>query len=211
MRFGRAEQFRAGIAVLLLLAGCGGSGSSGFDGAIKTEPQAIERAKSEGICVEFKSTIYCGPGAPVTIGDDSAVVDFAEASDPLPCPQLPGDPGCTATVGFDPSGFPETAVFLGAWAESERGPWTLSDVDQSAPGSGGEDEDDDVVVVLPDAGGGEPSPLLIGVLVYLSGALPSDSPAVALRLRAFKPDIVYVSAEVEVSPSSSGEPGGALR
>ena len=211
MRFGRARSFPTVIAALLLLAGCGGSGSSGFDGAIKTEPEAIERAKSEGSCVEFKGTTYCGSGAPVTIGDDSAVVDFAEASDPLPCPQLPGDPGCTATVGFDPSGFPETTVFLGAWAESERGPWTLSNVDQTAPGSGGEDEDDDVVVVLPDAGGGEPSPLVIGVLIYLDGSLPADSPAVSLRLRGFKPDIVYVSSVVEVSPSSPGEPGATVR
>ena len=31
------------------------------------------------------------------------------------------------------------------------------------------------------------------------------------QVRLIKPDIVYVSEEVEVSPSSSGEPGGGLR
>jgi hypothetical protein len=61
-------------------------------------------------------------------------------------------------------------------------------------------------VVRPDAGGGEPSPLVIGVLVYLEGTTPSDSPAVALRLRGFEPDVVYVSSEVEVAPSSPGTP-----
>jgi hypothetical protein len=203
MNFARAGKSTIVVAGLLFFAACGGSGSSGFDGAITSEPEAIEQATSQGICVEFKGTTYCGSGAPVVIDGDSAAVDFDESSDPLPCPQLPGDPGCTTTVGFEPSGFPDTAVFLGAWAESERGPWTLSSVDTTVPGSGGEgDQDDDVVVVLPDAGEGEPSPLVIAVLVYLE-PLPDDSPAVSLRLRGFEPDIVYVSSEVEVAPSIS--------
>ena len=200
MSFGASQIITATLAALLA-AGCGGSGSSGFDGAVTSEPEAIEKAVAEGSCVEFKGTAYCASGAPVMVGDDSAVVDFDEASDPLPCPQLPGDPGCTATVGFDPSGFPDTAVFRGAWAEGRRGPWTLSSVDQTVPGSGGDEQDDDVVVVLPDAGGGEPSPLVIAVLVYLDGDVPADAPAVALRLRGFSPDVVYVSSDVEVAPT----------
>ncbi len=200
MNFARVRKSLIAIAALVVAA-CGGSGSSGFDGAIKSEPEAIEKATTEGTCVDFKDTTYCASGAPVLIGDDSAAVDFDESSGPLPCPQLPGDPGCTTTVGFEPSGFPEAAVLLGAWAESERGPWTLSSVDSTVPGSGGEgDEDDDVVVVLPDAGDGEPSPVVIAVLVYLD-AVPDDAPAVSLRLRGFEPDIVYVSSEVEVAPS----------
>jgi len=95
------------------------------------------------------------------------------------------------------------------WGESEAGPWTLSSVEDAAPGSGGEEDDDDVVVVLPDAGG-TPNPLQIAVLVYLDGA-PAELPSVATQLLGFAPDIIYLSSEVEVEPSSptttSGGPG----
>ena len=193
------------VAASAWLVGCGGSGSSGFDGAVTSEPEAIERALADGSCVDFEGVTYCASGVPVMVGDDSAAVDFAESSDPVPCAQLPDDPACTTSVGFTPSGFPDTTVFLGAWGESEQGPWTLSSVEDSVPGSGGSEDDDDVVVVLPDAGGGPPSALQIAVLVYLDG-LPPDLPALATRLRGFVPDIVYLTAEVAVEPSSPGEP-----
>ena len=186
---------------MLLFCSCGGSGSSGFDSALRSESDAIGRANAEGSCVEFRSTTYCASGAPVTIGGDPAAVDFDEAGGPLPCTQLPGEPGCTGEVGFEPGGFPETTVFLGAWAEDESGPWTLSSVDQTGPGGG--DANGDVVVVLPDDGA-TPDALVIAVLVYFDG-VPDEVPEVARRLRGFGPDVVYFNAgvEVEVAPATA--------
>lgn len=194
------------LVAILLLAGCGGSGSSGFDGAADSEPEAIRQANEEGTCVVFDGLEYCASGAPVVVGGDSAVVDFAAASDPLPCASLPDDPACTTSVGFSPDGFPPETTFLGAWAESENGPWTLSSTEAADPGSGEPSSDDrDVVVLLPEAGGATPEAVLVTVLVYL-GPLPSDLPAVSLRLRGFSPDFVYLSTDVAVQPDSA--PGG---
>jgi hypothetical protein len=189
---------RMGLAALVALAltACGGSGSSGFDGELNSEADAIERATSEGTCVEFEGTTYCGSGAPWTLGDDTVAVDFDEASGPVPCTRLPDDSGCTTAVGFQPSGFPETTVLLGAWAESASGPWTLSVIDQTPAGESG--EDGDVVVVLPGAGGDNAPAIVIAVLVYFDG-MPEDVADVAPTLAEFGPDVVYLSPQVEVA------------
>ena len=196
---------RSGLAALLALtiAACGGSGSSGFDGAIESEADAIRVATSEGICLEFKGISYCGSGAPLAIGEDTAVVEFDESSEPVPCTQLPDDTSCSTSLGFARDGFPETAGFLGAWAEDASGPWTLSSVDDAALASASEDNGD-VVVVVPGSPDGQPLPIVIAVLVYLDGA-PDDAPDAARKLREFDPDFAYVSGEVQVAPSTPGQ------
>jgi hypothetical protein len=192
------------VLAVVLLAGCGGSGSSGFDGAADSEPDAIRQANDEGTCVEFDGIEYCASGAPVAVGDDSAVVDFDQPSDPLPCAALPDDPACSTSVGFSPDGFPPGTTFLGAWAESENGPWTLSSTEVLDPGGGepSSDADRDVVVLLPDAGGSTPEAVIVAVLIYV-GPLPADLPAVSLRLRGFAPDYVYFTGDVAVVPDSA--------
>lgn len=195
------------LLAIVWLAGCGGSGSSGFDSAVNSEPDAIHKASADGSCVKYKGTTYCASGAPVVVDGDSAVVDFEQPNDPLPCAALPDDPACSTSLGFSPDGFPPDATYLGAWAESENGPWTLSSTEAMAPGSGDPASDDrDVVVLLPEAGGSTPDAVIVAVLVYL-GPLPADLPAVALRLRDFSPDYVYVTSDVTVQ--SSTEPGGS--
>ena len=191
------------LVAIVVLAGCGGSGSSGFDSAVNSEPEAIRKANEEGSCVAFDGIDYCASGAPVVVDGDSAVVDFDQASDPLPCSSLPDDPACSTSVGFSPDGFPSDSIYLGAWAESENGPWTLSSTETAVPGSGEPSSDDrDVVVLLPEAGGATPDAVLVAVLVYL-GPLPADLPAVSLRLRGFSPDYVYLSSDVAVEPDSA--------
>lgn len=195
-----------GILATLVLCDCGGSGSSGFDSAVNSEPEAIRKASKEGSCVAFEGIDYCASGAPVTVDDDSAVVDFAPAADPLPCASLPDDPACSTSVGFSPDGFPPGTTFLGAWAETENGPWTLSSTESTMPGGGepSSDDDRDVVVLLPEAGGSTPEAVIVAVLVYV-GPLPSDLPAVSLRLRGFSPEYAYLSSNVavEADPGSS--------
>jgi len=190
------------LATICGLAGCGGSGSSGFDSAPTSEPDAIRQATQDGACVEYNGTIYCASGVPVVIEDDSAAVQFDEPSEPLPCPALPGDGGCTTSVGFSPDGFPPGTTFLGAWAESENGPWTLSDTEATSGDPGTDDRD--VNVLLPDAGGAPPSAVVVAVLVY-PGPFPTDLPAVSLRLRGFAPDFVYVTSDFAVD--AGAEPG----
>jgi hypothetical protein len=198
LRAQAVSSFRAIALVVVLVAGsaaCGGSGSSGFDGPA-SEPEAIEQALRDGVCVEFSGTTYCASGVPVLVGDDSAMVDFAGAADPVPCAALPEAPACSAPVGFAPEGFPDATEFLGAWATSARGPWRLSGVDTAAPGSA--EGDEDVVVVLPDAAPTPADPLVVAVLVYLGGR-PGASPEVSQRLRGFRADFAYLKADVRIS------------
>lgn len=108
------------LVAIVVLAGCGGSGSSGFDSAVNSEPEAIRKANDEGSCVAFDGIDYCASGAPVVLDGDSAVVDFDQASDPLPCSSLPDDPACSTSVGFSPDGFPPDSIYLGAWAEKRK-------------------------------------------------------------------------------------------
>ena len=183
----------AGFALLVsVLTGCGGSGSSGFDGALQSEAEAIEVATSEGICVEFKGTTYCASGVPLDVDDQTIVVEFEPVSQPVPCAPDDVDPGCTSTVGFEPGGLPSSAILLAAWAQSDDGPWTRSEIDTSAPGS---ENPDDVVVNIPED---NPSgAIVVAVLVYLDG-VPAGIPDQAAELREFRADAIYVSSDVAV-------------
>ena len=185
----RRALLAAQLLTALVLGGCGGRGSSGFDIAPASEAEALARAM-EGSCVEFEATTYCGSGVPVTVDGATARVEIADPGAPLPCARLPGDAGCATSVGFSPDGFAEETAYRVAHAETIEGPWTL------APN--GDPHGGDVVVTLPDGSAGpSPRPLVVAVLVYL-GDLPADLPQQAPRLSDFGADVAYVSAELTV-------------
>ena len=185
---------------MCVAAGCGGSGSSGFDGEPATgEPEALMRAVEEGTCLAFEDVTYCGSGAPFSIQPDFVTVEIEEPSAPITCAQS-SENVCEASVTFTPIGFDAGTIFLIASADSFAGPWTLSN-DTPAPSTGGPPEDQPATVELPSEGSSAPppSPLVIAVLVYFTP--PGDLPSGAPVLSEFVPDVVYATGELEVSTS----------
>ena len=188
------------LASACLLAACGGSGSSGFDGEPASgEPDALMRAVDEGSCVEFAAVTYCGSGAPFTVDPDFATVEIEEPSTALTCTQAPEENVCEASFTFTAIGFPAGTAYLVASADSFEGPWTLSEA-MPAPSTGGPPEDRNGAVELPSGGASAPppTPVVLAVLVYLD-ALPPELPSDASLLSDFSPDVVYATRELEVA------------
>jgi hypothetical protein len=192
-------------AVSLAVAACGGSGSSGFDGEPAGEPQVIEKAVTEGTCFELEGVTYCGSGAPFTAPTGDGTVTIDEPAAPVECTQVPGEDACVADVDFTPDGFPGATFYLVASADSFAGPWLLS-ADVPPPSSGGQADGREVDVEVPSRPGSPPTtPLIVAVLVYLD-ALPQNVPDQVVELSGLEPDVVYVSRELDVEPSSPGNP-----
>ena len=193
------------LAVLLCcvcaLVGCGGSGSSGFDGEpAQGEPDALTRAVEQGDCVPFADVTYCGSGAPFSLDPNFVTVEIEEPATPIECTQS-SENSCEASVTFTPTGFPAGTAYLVASAGSFEGPWTLSD-DVPAPSTGGPPQDRPAAVDLPSDGASAPppSPVVIAVLVYLD-SLPVEVPSETPLLSDLAPDVVYASREIEVAPA----------
>jgi hypothetical protein len=176
----------------LTLAACGGSGSSGFDGAPASESDAIMQAVDEQSCVVFETVVYCGSAAEVSVGGEGATVAIEDPMIPVVCTQDPEDAECVATVDIQPSGFPTGTAFRAAASHSIDGPWILS-ADVPPPSSGGSGGDGEAVdVQVPSAGpSAPPQPLVVAFLIYLTPP-PADLPSDAPQLSDFEPDIVYV-------------------
>jgi hypothetical protein len=188
--------------VACLLAGCGGSGSSGFDGAPASEPEAIVQAVAGGGCVEFAGVTYCGSGAPFTIGGDSGAVTIDEPQAPVACEQQQAGDTCVAALDFAVDGFPSDATYLLAVAASADGPWAR-DPDVPTPAMGDQSNGSrEASVELPTPGGAPPqSSLVIAVLVY-AGEAPAELPLESAALADFAPDVAYVSRDLEVAASA---------
>jgi hypothetical protein len=191
------------LCCVCALFGCGGSGSSGFDGEPATgEPDALARAVADVDCVPFENVTYCGSGAPFEVTPDFATVEIQEPSTPIPCTQSSSENVCEASVTFTPIGFAAGTAYFVASAGSFDGPWTLSN-DVPAPSTGGPPEDRPAAVELPSEGAGgapPPSPVVIAVLVYLTSP-PAELPSETLLLSDLAPDVVYASRELDVAPT----------
>jgi hypothetical protein len=210
MMFGRARSRLARIGALIivgclagcLLAACGGSGSSGFDGEPASEPQAIAEAVDQQTCIEFEAVTYCGSGAPFEGAAAEGSVEIDEPLTPVACAEIPGQDACVAEVEFRPAGFPPGTAFVVASSATVEGPWDVSS-QLPPPSSGGAGpEDREAEVELPSAGGTEPppSPLIVAVLVYFSGVAPG-APEQIDALADLEPDVAYVSRELDVVTS----------
>jgi hypothetical protein len=193
------------LIAALLAAGCGGSGSSGFDALPASEPEAITRVIGRDQCLGFEGTTYCGSQAQAPIDTaEVASIRIDDPGDPLVCAGLRESPACATSLPFVPDGFPEGTVFLAAHGDVESGPWTLTETeptpifqDPNVPVR------QNVTIVMP-AGSHPPEPLLVAVLVYL-GRVPEVLPPIAPSLADFSADVVYVGPRLEIK---STEPPG---
>jgi hypothetical protein len=195
---------RAGLAaasVLLgirwSLAGCGGSGSSGFDVSPLSESQAIARAIDSDECVVRDQQTYCASGVETPDEDfEGASVIIDEPTTPLVCDGRT-DPTqeCVAELEFTTEGFMTPNSLLAAVAETERGPWTIvpltvTEEDLTGPRT--------VTISVPATSEDTPrKPVIAAVLVY-AGVPPEDMPRTAHELADFGVDLVYVSERLEI-------------
>jgi hypothetical protein len=182
-------------AMLIGLAGCGGSGSSGFD-VVPSEASAIGHVIDAGDCTDFHGQTFCASGALATGSFQGALVKIQPQDEPLVCEGVPISEKCTAPLAFTTQGFTEPTSLLAAVSETEAGPWQLAPVTvaEHVDGSGART----VSIAVPGrTDASAPTPLIAAVLVY-SGAPPENLPLTSPQLAALGVDLVYVSQRLEI-------------
>jgi hypothetical protein len=187
------------IAVLWSMAGCGGSGSSGFDVSPLTEAQAITRAIDSGQCVAFEQQTICASGAEARATKlEGALVIIEEPSSPLLCDGDAPAERCTASLQFTTVGFSTPTSLRAAVSDSERGPWSLVPLTVSEDVTGPRR----VSITLPGTPDAtKPVPVIAAVLVDIGPVpdpVPEPVPQTAARLADFGADVVYVSSRLEI-------------
>jgi hypothetical protein len=194
MRRIRTGLMAASVLAALLFAGCGGSGSSGFD-AIPSEARAIEHVIDTGDCADFDGQTFCASGAKATGPFKGALVKIQEHPDPLVCDAVAIAEKCTVPLAFTTEGFAHPTSVLAAVSENENGPWTLANVAVEESVADGPRSVSIDVPARTDSTA--PTPLIAAVMVF-DGAAPKDLPAVSPRLSDFGVDLVYVSPRLEI-------------
>lgn len=185
------------VASAIALAGCGGSGSSGFD-AVASESLAVQHVIDAGDCTKFGDQTFCASGVEAPGGPFSgALVKIQQPEDhPLVCEGLPISEKCTASLAFTTEGLPGPTSFLAAVSETEAGPWKLAAVTVTERVDG--DGAPTVSIAVPGrTDATEPTPLIAAVLVY-QGTPPDNLPVLAHHLSEFGVNLVYVSARLEI-------------
>jgi hypothetical protein len=197
MRRIRLALTRAGalVGALWAFAGCGGSGSSGFDIAPGGEAQAISDAIDGQQCVIFNRQQYCASGVPAPSGAfTGASIAILPPDGPLVCDPATSSEACTASLAVVPAGFHIVNSTLAAIAESEDGPWMLT------PLSAGDDLEgsDTVTITVSQENGATTKPVIAAVLVYRGVLRPETVAQTTEQLAEFGADVVYVSPRLEV-------------
>lgn len=183
------------LALATAVAGCGGSGSSGFD-AVASEATAIQHVIDSGDCTSLDGQTYCASGVEAPGPFAGALVKIAAPQDrSLVCEDLPIAEKCTADLAFTTEGFDHPTSLLAAVAEREEGPWQLAAVTVANQPDG---EGRTVSIAVPArTDTTEPTPLIAAVLVY-DGTPPEDLPPTSAHLSDFGVDLVYVSQRLEI-------------
>lgn len=190
----RTRLMAASLLAALLIAGCGGSGSSGFD-AISSEAGAIEHVIDAGDCTDFQGQTFCASGAEATGQFDGALVKIQPQEEPLVCKGSLISEKCTARLAFTTEGFTAPTNLLAAVSESEAGPWQLAAVTiRTQVGFGRRT----VAIAVPGhTNKTAPTPIIAAVLVFV-GTPPEGLPPISASLADFGVDLVYVSPRLEI-------------
>jgi hypothetical protein len=181
-------------ALVVGLAGCGGSGSSGFD-AVASEAHAIQHVIDAGDCTRFDEQTFCASGVEAPGPFEGALVKIQPQEEPLVCEGQSISEKCTAPLAFTTEGFSKPNTLLAAVSETEAGPWKIVPVTVEEHVDGGLRTVSIAVPGRTDAA--QPTPLIAVVLVF-DGVAPEDLPVTANRLADFGVDLVYVSQRLEI-------------
>ena len=192
------------LLVLLLLYGCGGSGSSGFDAAFFLEQDAIDNVTEGGGCVDVDGTEICAPdedlgGGGITIPNPPAalVIDPPSGAE-LSCVPSEAEESCVFNLSIQQANFPEGVQFFAVvrfqddtsfWSIGPS-PFSLSIDDSSTL---------ELMVRVSELKPGKSALMQIAVLVYLPESdLPPQEPGDHL-LGDFEADRVYAVKDITVT------------
>jgi hypothetical protein len=181
-------------AMLVGVAGCGGSGSSGFD-VVPSEARAIEHVIDAGDCTDFQGQTFCASGATATGPFQGALVKIQPQEKPLVCEGVLISEKCTAPLAFTTQGLSGPTSLLAAVSETEAGPWQLVPV--SVDDHVGAGPRTVSIAVQGQTDQSAPTPLIAAVLIY-KGLSPENLPAISPQLTDFGVDLVYVSQRLEI-------------
>ncbi len=204
----RAYRYRVWIAILLavVLAGCGGSGSSGFDNGPAAEDAAIRLALSEQRCVEHEAVEFCpaDPRSPSVPGAPSVVTGL-DGSGAIHClQQVPGG-SCTFTLPFVPEGFSEGAAFrVAARTLDPVASWTIGEVPAPPDQLGDPGLRASVAVTVPVTTTDLGARLQLAVLVFLTP--PGSVPGTLKELTHSGADLIFVIPERVLVPDAPRTP-----
>lgn len=159
----------------LVLAACGGSGSSGFD--ITSENAAIERALETQECVVFEGLMVC-PADAVAPADGPEHVDTSfDHAGSVSCGQRsPGGP-CNFMLRFAPVGFPPGTIFRVAARRTEpEGPWEIGTEAPNANPFGDPSFDGEVDLDVPSGAPSAEVSVQFAVLAFIEppASLPTE-------------------------------------
>jgi hypothetical protein len=174
----RARGLSPLFVLTLLLAACGGSGSSGFDVAPGIEAPLIDRAIAENRCVEGDGGLLICPSGVPAPGPDGGM-NAPGPSDVRVAANLAGavdcatDDACTLPVDVSADGLPEGARVRVATRASGADSWRIGAPVEVQPSVGGDPVVTPVEVQL-DGGLTQGSEVQVAVLVFLPplGAVP---------------------------------------
>jgi hypothetical protein len=194
------------IVVSLLLASCGGSGSSGFDIAPGIEAPLIDRAIAEHRCVD---------------GDDGLLICASGVSVPDPVGGTPspspqdlrvdaglvgevdcGQSACMLSIGLTIDGLPAGADVRLAVRSSDADTWQVGQPLALSSAAGG----DPAIAVVPVEGdlvaGSRPGDdVQVAVLIFLPPL--GDVPSEVAELRESGARYAFVLAPVTLTPGAS--------
>lgn len=194
------------LFLTVVLAACGGSGSSGFDVAPGgAEAPLIERAIAENRCVEGGGGLLICPSGVPAPGPDGGM-NTPGPSDVRVAAGFAGEvdcgpgTGCTLPVAVSTEGLPDGARLRIAVRSSGADVWQVGEPIEVQPSSGGDVVMTPVEVELT----GESSPgeaVQLAVLVFLPplGAVPSE----VRELRETGASYAFVLAPVALTPGVS--------
>jgi len=198
--------------LFLILAGCGGSGSSGFDvvagsgsSGFDLEQLVIARVSSvDAPCEPLEGTTFCGPNDSSFLGENSPFsmdVKPQSGSD-ISCVIPTGLEVCELAVGLSYlRGFqPNTAFLL---AVRYKGPFSSSWEIASSRFASSVSDQWGVVVPIRGLSTGAAGKVDLAVLVYTSTTTtPPLSGTVNALLSDFKADVAFVVTDITVTPKA---------
>ena len=200
----RARRYASRLLLLALLAGCGGSGSSGFEPSFR-EGALIDQAIAEQRCVQGDGGLtICPSGAlvPNPIGGlpnpfDVRVVAALDQPDGVDC--KPGDSGdeCLLTLQIDTEGLPTGAEVRTAVRLLPGGAWLIGPALEVQAASDGSAMLAPVTVDL--AGADTADAVQVAVLVF--GEAPASPTEEVSELAASGADYAFVLPPVPITPA----------
>ena len=191
------------LLVLLLIAGCGGSGSSGFD--LTSENAAITQALEGNRCVASGELTICPSGASPTLPSPSGQpkIDIAVAPDGVvDCTPAGSTTTCSFLLPLTVQHVtPGTELRVAVRSAGKREEWVVGDALEALSRLSA------AVTVELGGGASDAPPVSFQVAVLVFAAPPSSVPDRVRELAASAADVAFVTGSLTPRPNAEAAPG----